>query len=283
MRLITGWLFCLSKTAREPFGGYEKDDRKEGTQVAKSKNPVEQLLENNIAPLELFYKKVYGLPDDETLGYKTYLNINSMDAGVLAPDDYRYVARRTLQSEQLAEKTITKVMRVLHNGQGIDIKGWVSIEVPDRMLRGGKLIDFITSMMRRYPRASVNRICLEFNSEIFFSEFDVMKSEVEKLKELGFKIGFDEVGTEYFPLMKLQQLPVDIIFLDKSINENLDTETEEKTVGSLVAFLVRLNSQVIATGLEYDKKKGADRVGFTGYCKKDYDGIFPPMTETEED
>ena len=251
--------------------------------MAQNKNPVEQLLENNIVPLEMFYKIVKGLPDEDTLGYRTYLNVNSMDAGVLAPDDYRFVARRTVQCEQLAEKNITKVMRILHNGQGSEIKGWISIQVPDRMLKDGKTIDFLTSMMRRYPKANINKICLEFNSDVFFGDFDSMKSEIEKIKELGFKIGFDEVGTEYFPLMKLQQLPVNIVFLDKSINENFDTETEEKTVGSLVAFLIRLNVQVIAMGLEEDKKKGAERVGCTGYCKKDYDGIFPPKTETEED
>jgi EAL domain-containing protein (putative c-di-GMP-specific phosphodiesterase class I) len=251
--------------------------------VAQNKNPVEQLLENKIVPLEIFYKVVKGLPDEDTLGYKTYLNVNSMDTGVLAPDDYRFVAKRTVQCEQLAEKNITKILRVLHNGQGNDIKGWISIQVPDRMLKDGKMIDFLTSMMRRYPKAAVNKICLEFNSDIFFSEFDAMKSEVEKVKELGYKIGFDEVGTEYFPLMKLQQLPVDIVFLDKGVNENFETETEEKTVGSLVAFLMRLNVQVIAMGLTEDKKKGAERVGCTGYCNKDYDGIFPPKTETEED
>jgi EAL domain-containing protein (putative c-di-GMP-specific phosphodiesterase class I) len=261
----------------------EEDDRKEGTQVAQNKNPVEQMLENKIVPLQLFYKTVSGLPEGETLGCKTYLNVNSMDSGILAPDDYRYVAKRTIQCEQLAEKNITKVMRILHNGEGNGIKGWVSIQVPDRMLKGGKLIDLLTSLIRRYPKASANKMCLEFNSDVFFSEFDMMKSEIEKLKELGFKIGFDEVGTEYFPLMKLQQLPVDIVFMDKSVNENMDTETEEKTVGSLVAFLMRLNVQVIAMGLTEEKMKSAERAGCTGYCGRDYDGIFPPITETEED
>ncbi|MCR5456802.1 MAG: hypothetical protein K6F14_01860, partial [Clostridiales bacterium] len=94
--------------------------------MAQNRNPVEQLLENKIVPLEMFYKIVKGLPDEDVLGYKTYLNVNSMDSGVLAPDDYRFVARRTVQCEQLAEKNIMKVMRILHNGEGKDVKGWVS-------------------------------------------------------------------------------------------------------------------------------------------------------------
>ena len=247
------------------------------------KSPVEQLLENSTVPLQIFYKQVYGLPDDDKLGYKTYLNVNSMEAGVLAPDDYRFVAKRTVQCEQLAEKNIMKVMRILHNSKADNIKGWISIQVPDRMMKGGKLLDILTTLIRRYPLANVSQLCLEFNSDLFFESFDLMKEELVKVKDLGLKIAINEVGTDFFPLMKLQQVPVDIVCLDKGINENFDTETEEKTVGSLVQFLMRLNVQIIATNLPDEKKKGAERVGCTGYCKIDYDGIFPPRTETEED
>jgi EAL domain-containing protein (putative c-di-GMP-specific phosphodiesterase class I) len=206
-----------------------------------------------------------------------------MEAGVLAPDDYRFVAKRTVQCEQLAEKNIMKVMRILHNSKADNIKGWISIQVPDRMMKGGKLLDILTTLIRRYPLANVSQLCLEFNSDLFFESFDLMKEELVKVKDLGLKIAINEVGTDFFPLMKLQQVPVDIVFLDKGINENFDTETEEKTVGSLVQFLMRLNVQIIATNLPDEKKKGAERVGCTGYCKIDYDGIFPPRTETEED
>jgi EAL domain-containing protein (putative c-di-GMP-specific phosphodiesterase class I) len=249
--------------------------------VAKT-NPVEQLLDNKIVPVEIFYKKVLGIPDEDLLGYRTYLNVNSMDTGVLSPEDYRFVARRTVQCEQLADKNITKVMRTIHNDEKNLIRGIISVQIPGRMLKDGKLMEIVTSLLRRYPRASANRICLEFDSEIFFSDFDFIKSEIEKIKALGFKIGINEVGTEYFPLMKLQQMPVDVVFLDEQVNKNLNTEQEEKTAGSLVAFLLRLNVQVILMGLTQDKMRSAERLGCTGFCHIDYDGIFPPRIVTEE-
>lgn len=71
---------------------------------------------------------------------------------------------------------------------------------------------------------------------------------LKKIKEKGFKISIDDFGTGYSSLNMLQDMPVDVIKIDKSfINQ-------EKMLEIIMMMAKKLNLKTVAEGVETEKQ-----------------------------
>jgi EAL domain-containing protein (putative c-di-GMP-specific phosphodiesterase class I) len=74
---------------------------------------------------------------------------------------------------------------------------------------------------------------------------------LESLHELGVTIAIDDFGTAYSSLTHLQQFPVDVIKIDKSIVDGLcHSEDEATLVRMVLAIGAEFGFQVVAEGIE---------------------------------
>jgi len=72
-----------------------------------------------------------------------------------------------------------------------------------------------------------------------------------KLKALGIRICLDDFGTGYSSLGCLQDLPIDVLKIDRSFTKNLVSDREQaKIVETILMLGKNLGADVIAEGIE---------------------------------
>ena len=68
---------------------------------------------------------------------------------------------------------------------------------------------------------------------------------------MGYKIALDDFGVESSNLKRLQEFPIDIVKIDKSLVDNIDKdESKRLTIEALGELLKKLNIKTIVEGIE---------------------------------
>ena len=75
-----------------------------------------------------------------------------------------------------------------------------------------------------------NLLELELTESVFIADLDESARKLRQLKALGVSIALDDFGTGYSSLSYLQNLPIDVIKIDRSFI----TETGRKQSGEAV-------------------------------------------------
>ena len=82
-------------------------------------------------------------------------------------------------------------------------------------------------------------------------DLDVLRAELKTLGENGFVIALDDFGVESSNLNRLQELPIEVVKLDKTLIDGLTTSERERSIVRGIGIIVRsLNMKVIVEGVE---------------------------------
>ena len=74
---------------------------------------------------------------------------------------------------------------------------------------------------------------------------------LSSLRKIGIKISIDDFGTGYSSLSYLNELPLDILKIDRSFIEGIeDSKAQKAIVKAIIVLGSSLNLQVVAEGIE---------------------------------
>ena len=116
--------------------------------------------------------------------------------------------------------------------------------------------DIVEEIRKRVDDAGIDRrmIIIELTESIIISDTDFMMSQIKRFKDLGFNIWLDDFGRGYSTPDLLQKIHFDVIKLDKSYIDQLETNKDSRIIVSeLVRLANGLGSETVAEGIENDK------------------------------
>lgn len=125
---------------------------------------------------------------------------------------------------------------------------------------------------------NTNKIDLEITESATIEEGIDIIEIMNKMKKLGFLISIDDFGTGYSSLSTLQDMPADILKIDKSFVDRIG-ENEKNIIDYILTIAKELNFTTIAEGVEtkeqrdYLLENGCDIIQGYYYAK--------PMSEAE--
>ena len=126
----------------------------------------------------------------------------------------------------------------------------VAINVSVRQLQSFHIVTLLKRELEKYslnPRI----IELEVTETAIAENSDYMNNLLWQLKLVGVRISIDDFGAGYTSLSYLAKLPVDILKLDKSLVDHIDTESNKRElVKSLIRSAHKLEMEVVAEGVE---------------------------------
>lgn len=233
---------------------------------------IQKTLDSGIVPIVMDSELVVTFPDVADI-MRTSLVINSLDIGVLTQKQYRFVARRTKQGNALVERHIDKLFRAIPEilEANSQIKLFTLPAYP-RLLKDGLLHNLLFNAFLKYDEVKPELICIEVSADILYEDLEVIRAELDSVRELGVKIAVCELGDRFCPVFRLSELDFDIAFLDSYAVSTLGTDEEERVLGSLVNFLHTLNVFVVASGLrDAALAESAKRLGCDAYTVGSFD------------
>jgi diguanylate cyclase (GGDEF)-like protein len=92
---------------------------------------------------------------------------------------------------------------------------------------------------------------LEITESTVMRDIDANVKLLNKLKNLGVRIGLDDFGTGHSSLMYLKRLPVDVLKIDRAFVEEIASSNYDTAIAhSIIALAEGLKLEVIAEGVE---------------------------------
>ncbi len=125
----------------------------------------------------------------------------------------------------------------------------VSVNVSKEHFVDENFIDEYVEIANKY---NVDRKNLELElteSATIDKSIDLVKI-ANKIKSYGFSISLDDFGTGYSSLAMLQELPIDVIKIDKIFVDKADLNSKKNMINYIVLIAKQLGTEIVVEGVE---------------------------------
>ena len=231
------------------------------------KKAVEQVIDSGVKPIILDLQRVVNFSSDVE-GIRTSLVIKSLTLGTLTANEYRYIARRTNQGTRLTERNIEKLFFFYEDlVKEFKSANFFTISAYARSLLNGELTQVLENNFMQFPEVDPQKICIELSADILFENIDKYKIELEKIKQLGVKIALSEVAQEFCPILRLNGIEYDYIFLDGYFTRLLDNEEKQGQISGVMGIIESRPCKIYGSCVEDEYISLLEKVGADGYTK----------------
>ncbi len=117
--------------------------------------------------------------------------------------------------------------------------------------------DIVEEIRRRVDEAGVSRdrISIEVTESIIGSNFEFIKRQIERFRELGFPVWMDDFGSGYSSFDVLQSIQFDLLKFDMSFMRKLDEGENGKIIlTDLMRMATKLGLDTICEGVETEEQ-----------------------------
>ena len=224
--------------------------------------------------LKVHYQPQFDISSGEISGAEALMRWTHPTIGVISPTEFIPLAEDSGLITDLGEWVIEqacKDLRVILD-KGLH-PGPVSINVSALQLRESGFRRAIMGPVRRYD-IHPGYMQLEVTETAVAQNKDTAIALLESLRSDGVRVAIDDFGTGYSSLSYLQQMPFDVIKIDKSFVEKIGTGTTSNNIcRTIIRMAEELGKHSIAEGvetleqLEFLKRNGCDFVQGFYYSK----------------
>ncbi len=202
--------------------------------------------------LLVHYQPLVDLATGRTTGVEALLRWQHPTRGLVSPAEFIPLAEETglivpiglwvleqacaqVRAWQLAHPTVPAL--------------YASVNLSVRQMREPGLVDDVIRVLDA-TGLPAQSLTLEITESVLL-EHGQLGSVLEQLRALGVRLAIDDFGTGYSSLGYLQQFPVDVVKIDRSFIQALQTGgSNPALVASIIDIAAALNANTVAEGIE---------------------------------
>ncbi|MFA5236054.1 MAG: EAL domain-containing protein [Bacilli bacterium] len=221
--------------------------------IASERIELNNMLQGALANGEMFlnFQPIYSVNQKRLVAFEALIRWKHPKRGLIPPMDFIPTAEKT---GQIAELTRFVVDGAVAFEKRLQSQGYDNIDVTvnfsSKLILIEDMLDYVNKSLA-YHQIDSGRLVFEITETILLENMELAFATLKKLRQAGFRIALDDFGTGYSSLQYLDQLPLDILKIDRSFIMAAD----EKTAASpLVNFMLdlghRMGLKVVAEGIE---------------------------------
>ncbi|MBS0378118.1 MAG: EAL domain-containing protein [Proteobacteria bacterium] len=222
-------------------------------QMANEQAGLEQALRQAAARREILmhYQPIVDIPTGRIVSLEALMRWQHPTQGLIAPARFIPIAERTGLIVELGEHALRLVLQQVRN--------WLDAKVPLVPVAVNvsplqlERVDFSALVFRLAQEARVELRWLRFEitESAVLQESGRLRETLAALRAKGAQILIDDFGTGYSSLSYLNQLPIDVLKIDRAFIRDL---SEEKPASPIVTAVIdmakRLKLATVAEGIE---------------------------------
>ncbi len=178
----------------------------------------------------------------------------------------------------ILEQTLEKMKKMKERGLGV-VPHSINLSRSDF-----DACDIVEEIRKRVDDSEFGRdmISVEITESIIGGEFEFMKEQIERFRELGFPVWMDDFGSGYSSLNVLQSIPFDLIKFDMSFLRRLDEGESGKIIlTEMMKMATSLGVDTVCEGVETESQVrflqeiGCSKLQGYYFCKPNpFEGIL---------
>ncbi len=248
---------ALETAKAEATGGYRVYDPSLTSHPGSTADVIDAQIADALTRGELVlrYQPVVSLEDGRVSGAEALVRWAHPDEGLLGPDMFIPAAVASGAIVEIGRTVLMEACAQLAMWQhryGDHAPPWVSVNVSARQLDDAGFVDSVFAALAAAGLPG-SALVLELTEDAVVSTDATVLGALAELRESGVRVAIDDFGSRYSSLGYLVRLPIDVIKVDKSFVDELDSSEESRVVvGAVVELAHRLGLATIAEGVEDD-------------------------------
>lgn len=227
---------------------YDDLQRLQVVQEKEIDNAMELALERE--EFIVYLQPKVNIHTNKVAGAEALIRWNSSTMGFLSPDKFIPYFEKTGFIVKLDQYVFEKVCKQLRAWIDQGIKPVpISVNLSRRDLYDSKYLQRYQEIQKRYQVPS-ELLEIEFTETLFFEDLELLKRSIQEVHDAGYQCSIDDFGSGYSSLALLQEIPVDILKLDKAFFDHVGNPRGDTVVEHVIALAKDLNMITIAEGIE---------------------------------
>ena len=218
---------------------------------------IEKNLRTAIANEELilYYQPQYNMQTREIIGFEALIRWDSKELGWVMPYKFIQIAEDSHTIIPIGKwvlKTACEFVKKVHNLGYRDYTMAVNISLLQIMQE-----DFVEMVLDILKECDLDPeyLELEMTETMLIQNFQWVVEKLGVLRDKGVKIALDDFGTGYSSLNYINQLPINILKIDKSFVDTISSHEEHKIIINILINLGhRMGLEVLAEGVETEEE-----------------------------
>jgi EAL domain-containing protein (putative c-di-GMP-specific phosphodiesterase class I) len=201
--------------------------------------------------LEVHYQPIVQLSDRSVIGHEALVRLRRSSGELVMPDAFIEIAEGSGLIRDLGRVVLETAcaQHVAWLAAGLPYRT-ITVNISPRHLAHPDFLTDVTTIVER-TGVDISSLCLEVTESSILSEQRLCNDHLRALTTLGASLALDDAGTGWSSLSRLQNLPFDILKIDRSFVSGLGRRArDEHLVRALVVLGHGLGLRVIAEGVE---------------------------------
>ena len=205
---------------------------------------------------ELLYQPQVRLADDRIEAVEALLRWNHPQRGRMSPEEFIGVAEKGGYIIPLGLWVIAEVCRQLGRWKSAGVLlPRIAINIASAQLRQPNFPDEVRNLLQSHS-VDPGLIELELTERSLMDDPVGMEERLYALKDVGVRLAIDYFGAGPSCLSHLQQFPLDVLKIDRSLISDVDTNIEAQIICSIVLTIAhRLSLDAVADGVESEEQE----------------------------
>ena len=218
---------------------------------------LEQGLQSSIRNNELYmvFQPLFHCGSRTLRGFEALARWRYPEIGHVSPAQFIPIAEETGLIIDMGKWIITSVLqRFMEYQSAFNIRTIVSINISVVQMVDPNFVPMIKEIIQETGYDS-RYLELEITESVLISYPEKIITVINQLKEMGIRISLDDFGTGYASLSNLQQLPINILKIDKTFIDTITNQQDRnQIVGNIISLAHQLGIEVVAEGVEKEEQ-----------------------------
>jgi diguanylate cyclase (GGDEF)-like protein len=202
---------------------------------------------------ELEYQPVVSGLGGDLYGVEVLIRWNHPEQGRVMPMDFIPLAEETGEIRDIGAWVLcTAAAQVVEWQRSIlgCVELHLAVNLSTVQLRDENLVDLVSSALKATGLAP-GHLTLEVTESMLLTDLVAARRQLNELRQLGVRVAIDDFGTGYSSLSYLSRLPADVIKIDRSFVQGLETNTGSSVLTrAIVSMANGLKLETVAEGVE---------------------------------
>jgi EAL domain-containing protein (putative c-di-GMP-specific phosphodiesterase class I) len=207
--------------------------------------------------IELAYQKQVNLETNEVTGVEALLRLRDEDGSYLRND----LIIPQIEGESLFSLVVLESLKQLEKffavKESIGLKdATLYLNVSAHTIMHPEFCSIFTDFVTKHS-LEPNQFGLEVTETAELADIQIASDSLNALKKQGIKIALDDFGAGYASLRYIQDLPIDVVKLDKHFTFNIKDPVTSRLIGFVTEVCKDLNLEMIGEGVETEEERQA--------------------------
>ncbi|ELS31665.1 putative bifunctional diguanylate cyclase/phosphodiesterase [Pseudanabaena biceps] len=222
----------------------------------------------------LLYQPIVSLHQHKLTGFEVLLRWMHPIQGLISPLEFLPIAEDSRDIIQIGYWVFETACKQLHQWQqDFPEMGALTLGINVSTIQVIQL-DFVERIQTIIMDSEVlpSSIKLEITESILMDNIEISSQKLEQLRDIGVQVYIDDFGTGYSSFSYLQNLPIDVLKIDRSFTNRVATDAKsQRIIQSILRLANNLGMGVIIEGVEtaqelnYFEGLGGSSIEVQGY------------------